>query len=134
MLATAAFTTLSSRTPTTTVRKAGALLEDIAPGSGRPGKTQTGLVFYSETLTGANMKDDTALNWRAASKFGAAREKGRLRIQDVCRRWMGIPSNRNVATSRRSALETSHACELLRPPTPAGKSGHCWPTPAKPGK
>ena len=55
------------------VRKAGALLEDIAPGQGaRTDKTsRTDSGSYAALIQQANMKDDTALNWRAASKLGA---------------------------------------------------------------
>ena len=54
------------------VRKAGALLENIAPPQGRPTKkSRTDSGFYDDTLKEANMGDDTALNWRAASKLGA---------------------------------------------------------------
>ncbi len=84
-------------------------MEGIAPGSGRPGKTQTGLVFYSETLTDANMKDQTALNWRAASKLGTEaygkyltklRGKGdRLKLRDLYR--MGRPALIRVAENER---------------------------------
>ena len=53
------------------VRKAGGLLEEIAPGRKRATKeTEPVRVHYGQTLTDANMKDDTALNWRAASKLG----------------------------------------------------------------
>ena len=54
------------------VRKAGGLLEEIAPGQGARTDTtsRTSSGSYAATIKEANMGDDTALNWRAASKLG----------------------------------------------------------------
>ena len=56
------------------VRKAGVLLEELAPGQGARTDTtsRTGSGSYAATIKEANMGEDTALNWCAASKLGKA--------------------------------------------------------------
>ena len=53
------------------VRKAGRLLEDIAPKHPGPaGDTAPGRRNYDDTLEDAQMAERTARDWRAASKLG----------------------------------------------------------------
>ncbi len=54
------------------VRKAGALLEEIAPGQGARADitSATGRRSYDDTLNEAKMAERTARDWRAASKLG----------------------------------------------------------------
>ncbi len=109
------------------VRKAGALLEGIAPprgGDRRSDQTQTGSGLYSETLTDANMKDDTALNWRAASKLGTEaydkyltklRKQGeRLKLRDLYR--MGRPALKRDAVGAAAELTGQYPILYADPP------------------
>ncbi len=107
------------------VRKAGGLLEEIAPGSGRPTpKTRTSSVFYTETLEQAKLGDDTALNWRAASKLGAEaygkylvklRKQGeRLKLRDLYR--LGRPAQKRAAVGKAAKLTGQYPILYADPP------------------
>jgi len=55
------------------VRRAGGMLEDIAPGSGRGEKNRNAAVSYFEQIKDANIKKDTAERWRASARFPQAK-------------------------------------------------------------
>ena len=96
------------------VRKAGALLEDIAPGQGaRTDLTSlTGQRSYNEILNVTKMSEGTAHDWRAASKFGAEaygkyltklRKQGeRLKLRDLYR--MGRPAQKRAADGAAASI------------------------------
>ncbi len=83
------------------VRKAGALLEDLAPRDGRPTKKSVpGRRLYSDVLDDAKMAERTARDWRAASKLNADayskyltklhKQGDRLKLRDLYR--LGRPA------------------------------------------
>lgn len=108
------------------VRKAGGLLEEIAPGQGARTDTtsQTGLGSYTVELKKANMGDQTALNWRAASKFGTEpygkylaklRSKGeRLKLRDLYR--LGRPAQKRDAVGAAAELTGQYPILYADPP------------------
>ncbi len=54
------------------VRRAGALLEEIAPKKPGPAKDRdSGVSIYHETLTNAKLHEKSAVRWRAAARFPA---------------------------------------------------------------
>ena len=95
------------------MRKAGALLEGIAPGQGaRTDLTSlTSQGSYHETLDKAKMSEGAALDWRAASKLGTdayskyltkLRKQGeRLKLRDLYR--LGRPAQEGGCERRGSA-------------------------------
>ena len=106
------------------VRKAGALLEDMAPGSGGHKQNVTRRGLYSDILEQAKLVDRTALDWRAASKLGTEtyskylaklRSKGdRLKLRDLYR--LGRPAQKRAAVGKAAELTGQYPVLYADPP------------------
>ena len=107
------------------VRKAGGLLEDMAPPEGRPTeKSAPSRRLYDDTLDDAKVAERTARDWRAASKLGAdvynkyldkLRKQGeRLKLRDLYR--LGRPAQRRDAVGVAAKLTGQYPILYADPP------------------
>ena len=109
------------------VRKAGGLLEDIAPehgGSRKQVAPSRHLNDYAGVLETAGLKDRTARDWRAASKLGTEaygkylvklRKHGeRLKLRDLYR--LGRPAQKRAAVGKAAKLIGQYPILYADPP------------------
>lgn len=108
------------------VRKAGTLLEDIAPGQGARADltSATSRQSYDDTLEEAQMAERTARDWRAAGKLGIEvyskylaklRKQGdRLKLRDLYR--LGRPAQKRAAVGKAAKLTGQYPILYADPP------------------
>ncbi len=103
------------------IRKAGALLEDIAPPDGRPTeKSAPSRRLYEDILNEAKVAERTARDWRAASKLGTEAYSKYLAVAEAAEQYFARAKD---ATKLYEAIEAklveTASVQGVRPPQSA---------------